>query len=98
VTYNTMQWNVAGQTEFSTTAGIDDNKSDAFGITAEFLFYDQDGHQLGKAVDVSQGHSQAVTLPLTRLTGLRVTCAARDTKNRQVSTYVEFGDAQLVHG
>jgi hypothetical protein len=89
-----LQWNVAGNSTFSTTAGIADDAQDAYGIIAEFTFYDQDGHQLTpKPVDVSVGHPVPVRIDLSRVVNLRVTCAARDaTTSEERSVTASLGD------
>jgi len=89
-----MRWNVAGYKQFTTTAGIDDNAEGVFGVQTEFIFYDQDGHQLtAKPVGVSVGHPRPVTLDLKNVVSLRVTCASRVVKtNDQTSIRASFGD------
>lgn len=95
-----LQWNVAGSSRFSATAGIDDNTENTYGIVAEFLFYDQDGRKLlAKPVEVSVGHPSKVTLDLTGVVSLRMTCAGRVGKtNEQEDTYAVLGDPIVVHG
>jgi hypothetical protein len=94
-----LQWNVAGSSRFSATAGIDDNTDNTFGIVAEFSFYDQDGRKLrAKPVEVSVGHPAKVTLDLTGVVSLRMTCAGRDGKTDvQKDTYAVLGDPIIVH-
>jgi hypothetical protein len=94
-----LQWNVAGNSRFSATAGIDDNTQNAYGKVVEFLFYDQDGHRLlAKPVEVSVGHPSKVALDLTNVVSLRMTCSSRDAKtNNQNNTYAVFGDPIVVH-
>ncbi|UQU62694.1 NPCBM/NEW2 domain-containing protein [Couchioplanes caeruleus] len=94
-----MQWNVAGNVSFSATAGIDDSTEDAFGKIVEILFYDQDGHRLlSKPAEVSVGHPAKLSLKLTGVVGLRMTCSSRDAKtNEQNDTYAVFGDPIVVH-
>jgi hypothetical protein len=98
-TYSYVEWNVAGSQEFRATIGIADNTSDAFGRIVEMIFYDQDGHQLGKTVDVSVGHPVPVTLPLTGVVHMRVVCSARDAKtSAETRVYGAMGDALIVSG
>ncbi|MEV7628720.1 NPCBM/NEW2 domain-containing protein [Actinoplanes sp. NPDC089786] len=93
VTNSILQWNVAGMTSFSTTAGIDDATGNSFGKTVEFTFYDQDGRKLAKPVNVSVGHPKEVKLALTNVVSLRMTCATRDTKtNEERETTGALGD------
>ena len=94
-----LQWNVAGNTSFSATAGIDDATDDAYGKIVEILFYDQDGHRLlSKPAEVSVGHPAKLSLKLTGVVGLRMTCSSRDAKtNEQTDTYAVFGDPIVVH-
>jgi hypothetical protein len=94
VTSSRLQWNVAGYSHFTATAGVDDATENAFGAVVEFIFYDQDGHQLTrKPIDVSVGHSQKVALDLKGVVNLRMTCSSRDSKTNEVrSTHSAFGD------
>ena len=94
-----LQWNVAGNSRFNATAGIDDNTRNAYGKVVEFLFYDQDGRRLSaKPVEVSVGHPAKVTLDLTDVVSLRMTCSSRDAKtDDQNNTYAVFGDPIVVH-
>ena len=93
-----MRWNVAGYQKFTATAGIDDNAEDVFGVQTEFIFYDQDGHQLtAKPVGVSVGHPRQITLDLKNVVSLRVTCSSRVVKtNDQTSIRASFGDPILI--
>ena len=94
VTNSRLQWNVAGYSSFTATAGVDDATENAFGAVVEFIFYDQDGHQLTpKPVDVSVGHSRKVRLDLKGVVNLRMTCSSRDSKTNDVrSTRSALGD------
>jgi hypothetical protein len=94
-----LQWNVAGSSSFSATAGIDDNTENTYGVVAEFQFYDQDGRKLrAKPVEVSVGHPAKVTLDLTGVVSLRMTCSGRVGKtNEQEDTYAVLGDPIVVH-
>ncbi len=93
-----IEWNVAGAQTFKTVVGVGDDTSDAFGNIAEMIFYDQDGHQLGKAVDVSVGHPAAVTIPLQGIVHVRVTCSGRNAKtNEQRYFYGALGDPILIN-
>lgn len=96
VTY--VQWNVAGSSRFEAVAGIDDSTSDAFGVAAELLFYDQDGRQLvPEPATVGLGHPQELKLDLEGVVILRMTCAGRDVKtNKQRSTFAALGDPTAV--
>jgi hypothetical protein len=90
------EWNVAGSKEFNATVGVADDASNAFGVIAEFIFYDQDGHQLGQPYDVSVGHPLPVKIDLTTMVHLRITCSGRDAKtNARRSLSVVLGDASI---
>lgn len=92
-TNSNVQWNVAGYAHFTAVAGIDDSTKDAYGALVEYIFYDQDGHQLNKPIDVSQGHAHKVSLDLKGVVSLRMTCSGRDTKtSEERSTYSSLGD------
>ena len=97
VTNSTVQWNVAGYRHFTAVAGIDDSTVNAYGALVEFIFYDQDGHQLnGKPIDVSVGHPREVSFDLASVVSLRVTCSSRDSKsNAERSTYSALGDPTI---
>ena len=63
------------------------------------IFYNQDGHQLGKPVDVSVGHPVPVTIPLTGVVHMRVVCSGRDVKtSSEAGVYGAMGDAMIVSG
>ena len=98
-TYSYIEWNVAGSREFSATLGVADDTSDAFGRVVEMIFYDQDGHQIGKPTDVSLGHPASITLQLTGVVHLRMACSGRDAKTSdQVEVRAAMGDAKVVSG
>ncbi|GIM88945.1 hypothetical protein Ato02nite_007380 [Paractinoplanes toevensis] len=92
-----LQWNVAGYGHFTTTAGIDDETQNTFGVVVGILFYDQDGHQLvPKPVEVSVGHPKEVSLNLKGAVSLRATCSGRIAKtNKEHNTRTSFGDPIL---
>ncbi len=90
------EWNVAGRRTFSATLGIDDNADNAFGVVSEFIFYDHDNRQIGMPYNVSIGHPQKVTIDLTSVVRLRITCSGRDSKtNAQRSVYAVLADAYV---
>ena len=93
-----LSWNVAGYRKFTAVAGIDDRTERAIGATVEFLFYDQDGRKLlPKPVEVSVGRAQKISIDLTNVVSLRVTCAGRDTKTGdRRDTQSAFGDPIVV--
>jgi hypothetical protein len=98
VTSSRLQWNVAGYRNFTAVAGIDDRTADTFGAIVEFIFYDQDGRQLvPKPVEVSVGRARKVSIDLSGVVSLRMTCASRDTKTGdQRSTRSALGDPIIV--
>ncbi|HZN73128.1 MAG TPA: hypothetical protein VFC00_15780 [Micromonosporaceae bacterium] len=90
------EWNVAGRTSFSATLGIADDADDSFGAIAEFIFYDQDGRQLGQAYAVSVGRPKPVQLNLTSVIRLRITCSGRDSRTNEARLfYAVLGDAYV---
>jgi hypothetical protein len=93
-----VQWNVAGSARFTATSGIDDNTQGAFGKLTEMTFYDQDGRALlPQPVVASVGHPQDITIDLTGVVSLRMTCAGRDSRtNRQDSVTAALGDPLIV--
>jgi len=95
-----VQWNVAGSSTFVATAGVDDAAEGAFGEVAELTFYDEDSRRLtAKPVEVSVGHPKQVTIDLTGVVSLRMTCAARVAEtNKPASLYAALGDPYLVRG
>jgi hypothetical protein len=64
----------------------------------EFLFYDQDGHQLvPKPMDVSVGHPHKVSLDLNGVVSLRMTCSSRNAKTDEPrSTHSSLGDPVVI--
>jgi multisubunit Na+/H+ antiporter MnhB subunit len=93
-----LSWNVAGYRKFTAVAGIDDRTPNAIGATIEYLFYDQDGRKLlPKPVEVSLGRAQKISIDLTNVVSLRVTCAGRDAKTgERRPTRTAFGDPVVV--
>jgi len=89
-------WEVAGYRTLKATIGVDDDTHDAIGGIAELIFYDQDGHQLGKPVDVSLGHSKPISLSLAGVVQLRVTCAGHDSKTHDGRSFTAaLGNGQI---
>jgi hypothetical protein len=93
-TQSRLQWDVAGYAHFTAVAGIDDETDGAFGAVVDMTFYNQDGHQLlPKPVEVSVGHPKKVSLDLSGVVSLRMTCSGRIAKtNEEHETHASFGD------
>jgi hypothetical protein len=93
-TYSYVEWNVAGNQRFNTTAGIPDDASNTFGVIAEVIVYDQDGHQRGKPFDFSVGHPIPISLDIKGVVRMRVTCSGRDSKTGDRRNFTgSLGDA-----
>ncbi|MEV4412758.1 hypothetical protein [Catellatospora sp. NPDC049609] len=90
-------WNVAGYRSFKATLGIADDASNAYGVTGEFILYNQNGGQIGKPHLVSIGSPKQIEVDLTGVFRLRVTCSGRDTKtNKPESFRTILGDALII--
>jgi hypothetical protein len=95
-----VQWNVAGSVRFEAVAGVSDDAENTFGRIVEMIFYDQDGKQLvPQPLNVSVGHPQPVSIDLTGVVNLRMTCSGRDAKTQAVRTIAgALGDPHIVAG
>jgi hypothetical protein len=65
----------------------------------EFIFYDQDGRRLARAIEVSVslGHPKRIQLDLSGVVSLRMTCASRDAAtNQQRFTTAVLGDPVVI--
>jgi hypothetical protein len=90
-------FDVAGSSTFTAEVGIPDDTQDATGLIATITFSNESGQQLGQQVQVSLGHPASVTLDITGVTQLGMTC---DGRNRQTSEaasgfQVAFGRAAV---
>ncbi|HET8659202.1 MAG TPA: hypothetical protein VFM55_09415 [Micromonosporaceae bacterium] len=94
-----IEWNVAGYQTFTATLGIADDTSDAFGAIASMTFYDEDGRQLTKPIDVRMGHPQPVRIPLAGVVHLRLTCSGRDARTNETRGFrSSLGDPAIFNG
>lgn len=67
-------WDIAGNTLFTAVVGIPDNATDATGLDETVIFASQNGTQLGKPVVISLGSPAQVSLNVSGVTQLQVTC------------------------
>lgn len=90
-------YTVSGSTTFTTEAGIPDNMSNATDVIATVTFTDQSGQRIGNPVQVSLGHPAKVTLSMSSVTQLGMTCVGRDTRSGQTASgfQVALGDARI---
>jgi hypothetical protein len=90
-------YDVAGNTVFIADVGLADNTENATGVIATVVFSNEAGQDLGKPVQVSLGHPKKVTLNISGLTQLGMTCNGRDAQTGQAvySFNVALGDAGI---
>ena len=64
---------------------------------ATVTFTDQSGQRIGNPVQVSLGHPAKVTLSMSNVTQLGMTCVGRDTRSGQTASgfQVALGDARI---
>jgi len=88
-------FNVAGNSQFKAEVGIPDNTSNATSLDETVIFANQAGAQLIKPVVVSLGHPAAVTLNISGVTQIEVSCTGTNTTNQQPqnSNVVTLGNA-----
>ncbi len=77
----TQAWDVGGLSTFTAVVGVPDDSDDVTGYVGTLTFTSQDGKQLGKTVTVSLGHAAHVSLNISGVTQLDVTCNATDPSN-----------------
>jgi cell division protein FtsL len=90
-------FDVAGSSTFTAVLGIPDDTQNATGLIATITFSNESGQRIGQQFQVSLGHPANVTLDITGVTQLGMTC---DGRNRQTSEtasdfHVAFGDAAV---
>lgn len=92
-----VAYDVAGSTTFNAEVGIPDNMSGATDVIATITFTDQADQRVGKPVQVSLGHPAAVSLDVTGVDQLGMTCVGRDARTNQSesSFQVAMGDARI---
>jgi hypothetical protein len=90
-------YDVSGSTTFTAEAGIPDNMSNATGVIATVTFTDQSGQPVGSPVPVSLGRPAKITLSMTNVTQLGMTCVGRDAHSGQTASnfQVALGDARV---
>jgi hypothetical protein len=78
-----MAYDVAGNSLFTAVVGIPDNSANATGLAETVIFATQSGRELGKPVVVSLGSPAKVSLNITGVTQLQVTCTGVDQSSHQ---------------
>jgi hypothetical protein len=76
-------YDVAGSGTFTAVVGIPDNMQGATDAVATITFSNESEQQIGKTVQVWLGHPATVSLNVTGVTQLGVTCDARDRRTDQ---------------
>ena len=76
-------FDVAGHSLFKTEVGIPDNAANATSLDETVIFANQAGVQLVKPIVVSLGHPAAVTLNISGVAQLEVSCTGINTQNQQ---------------
>lgn len=92
-----IAYDVAGSGTFTAEVGIADDTQSVTGVIATVTFTNEAGQQLGKLVQVSLGHPVQVTLNVTGVTQLGMTCVGRDAHTSQVANgfSVAMGNAGI---
>jgi hypothetical protein len=90
-------YDVAGSTSFSAVIGIPDNSSDVTDVVATVTFTTETNQRIGKAVQVSLGHPARVSLNITGVTQLGVSCTGRNAGTGQTANgfQVALGNARI---
>jgi hypothetical protein len=76
-------YDVAGSSTFTAEVGIPDNMQGATDAIATITFSNESEQQIGKTVQVWLGHPVAVSMDVTGVTQLGITCDARDRRTNQ---------------
>jgi hypothetical protein len=92
-----LAYDVAGNKVFSALVGIPDNASNATGLAETVTFATQSGRQLGRPVTVTLGSPAKVSLNITGVTQLQVTCTGVDqaTHQQQNGNDLALGNAAV---
>ena len=92
-----VAYDVAGSTTFNSEIGIPDNMSGATDVIATVTFTDQADQRVGKPVQVSLGHPVPISLDISGVDQLGITCVGRDARTNQNETsfQVAMGDARI---
>ena len=90
-------YDVAGHTAFTAEVGLADNTANVTGVIATVVFSNEAGQEIGKLVQVSLGHPKKVTLNISGITQLGMTCNGRTAQTGQnvYSFDVALGDARI---
>jgi len=90
-------FDVAGSSTFTAEVGIPDDTPDATGLIATITFSNESGQQIGQQVQVSLGHPASVSLDITGVTQLGMTCDGRNRQTSQAASgfQVAFGRAAV---
>lgn len=91
-------YDVAGSSTFTAEVGIPDNMQGATDAIATITFSNESEQQIGKTVQVWLGHPASVSMDVTGVTQLGITCDARDRRtNQQQDGYfaVSLGNAGI---
>ena len=90
-------YDVAGNTVFTAEVGLADNTEDVTGVIATVVFSNEAGQELDKPVQVSLGHPRKITLNITGVTQLGMTCNGRyaQTGETAYNFDVALGDAGI---
>ena len=94
----TQAWDVGGRSTFTAVIGVPDDSQYVTGIVGTLTFTSQDGKQLSKNVNVSLGHPARVSLNISDVTQLDVTCNATNPANNGASVdnlQVALADARV---
>lgn len=78
-----VAFDVAGHSLFKAEVGIPDDASDATSLDETIIFANQAGVQLLKPIVVSLGHPAAVSLNISGVAQLEVSCTGVNTQNQQ---------------
>lgn len=76
-------YDVAGSSKFTAEVGIPDNMQGATDAIATITFSNESEQQIGKTVQVWLGHPVSVSMDVTGVTQLGITCDARDRRTNQ---------------
>lgn len=93
----TAAFDVAGHTNFTAVVGIPDNTTNVTSVDETVTFADQSGTQLINPVTVSLGHPATVSLNISEVTQLAVTCTGINTQTQQTTNGnpVTLGNAEI---
>lgn len=92
-----VAYDVAGSTTFTSEVGIPDNMPNATDVIATVTFTDQADQRVGKPLQVSLGHPVPVSLNISGVAQLGMTCVGRDARTSEAMNdfQVTMGDARI---